>query len=108
MSIHSGHPAQTVWFNTATSSVTTAWATLSSLTASVSVVELYNSTTVAFTLGVAATSATTPLSIIPMTFFPSGGNGRIHLLLESNMKLFVRAAEAATASSGVIGLNLFR
>lgn len=102
----STHPIQAVWLQTSTASVTTAWTTLiSSVTATTSVAELYNSTTVAMTLGIGGGSA--PTSVIPMTFFPSGGNGRIGLMLSAGTKLFMRSAVDATASTGAVGINLF-
>jgi hypothetical protein len=103
----SAHPMQALLLNTATASVTTAWTTLSSaLTGSTSVAELYNSTTVAMTLGIGGGSA--PTYVIPMTIFPSGGNGRVGLLLDAGTKLFLRAAQATTASSGLVAINLHK
>jgi hypothetical protein len=106
MSNDSAHPVQAFLLDTSTASVTTAWTTLGTLTATTSVAELYNSTTVAMSFGLGGGSS--PQTTVPMTFFPSGGNGRIGLLFSSGTKLFVRAASAATASSGAVYINLFR
>ncbi len=103
MANDSAHPTQTFLLDSSTTSITTAWVTVSSsLSASTSVAELFNSTTSFFEFGITSANI-----VIPMRIFPSGGNGRIGLLLDSGAVLRVRAVNS-TASSGVLAINIFR
>ena len=103
--MYSGYPVQTIRLDFSTAATTTAWRTLSSsLTYHVKVAELYNSSTSFIELGIGAGTASA--TAIPMTVFPSGGNGRIDLQLSKSSNLFARVT-SATASSGVLAINLF-
>lgn len=106
MANDSAVPMQSIFLDFATASVTTAWTTLdTALNQHSSVMEVYNSSSAFLELGVGATAAEV---VLPFLVFPSGGNGRIGMLMDQGARLAVRRSQAGTVSVGVIALNLFR
>lgn len=103
--MYAAYPVQAIRLDFSTASMTTAWATLSSsLSNHTKVAEIYNSSAIFLELGIGSGAA--PIQTIAMTVFASGGNGRIDLAMDKGAKLWARGV-TATASTGVLAINLF-